>query len=192
MTGSAEIGGPMPGNGTGRLIIRLLERRDIEEARLLHNEDATLRRLTDVSHVSEAQQEAWFNAVSNSRTSRRYVARRREDDSFVGVFRIDAIDLWNRNCLVGADISPAHRRQGYAREMFTYVLDYLFDQCGLHRAELVTIALNEPALRLYRSLGFSEEGRKREAIFRDGQFTDLVAMGLLAREWRDRRRKNSR
>ena len=59
----------LPANGTERLVIRLLERRDLEEVRCLHNHDETLLRLTDAWHVSETQQEGWFQAVSSSRTS---------------------------------------------------------------------------------------------------------------------------
>jgi RimJ/RimL family protein N-acetyltransferase len=177
----------LPGNGTARLVIRLLERRDLEEARLLHNDDGTLSRLTDISHVSELQQEAWFQSMSTSRTSRRYVARLRSNDAFVGVFRIDRIDLSNRNAYVGADVVPTLRRNGYATEMFGYVLDYLFDQCALHRVALNTLNDNASALALYCKLGFVEEGRERQAIFRAGRFRDLVVMGLLADEWRKRR-----
>ena len=173
----------IPGNGSTRLVIRLLEHRDIEEARQLHNDDATLARLTDPFHVSEPQQEAWFQAMSTSRGSRRYVARLRAGDEFVGVFRIDRLDLQNRNCLVGCDIVPRRRRQGYAAEIFTYMLDYLFRQLGMHRVGLVTLVDNAPALALYAKLGFVAEGREREAIFREGGFKDLVAMGLLAAEW---------
>jgi RimJ/RimL family protein N-acetyltransferase len=176
------------GNGTERLVIRLIERRDIEEARLLHNDDQTLLNLTDISHVSEAQQEAWFQAISTSLTSRRYVARLRSDDSFVGVFRIDRIDPINRNAYVGADVVPKLRRKGYASDMFAYVLGYLFDQCGLHRATLSTLETNVRALSLYRKLGFAEEGRERQAIFRNGKFYDLINMGLLAQEWRARKK----
>lgn len=177
----------LAGNGSARLIVRLLERADLEDARRLHNDDATLKQLTDVSHVSEAEQETWYLSLSSSRQSRRYVARRREDNAFVGVFRVDRIDLANRNALVGADIVPAMRRQGFATEMFGYVLDHLFGHLGLHRVGLVTLAGNANALGLYRKLGFVEEGRERDAIFRDNAFTDLIAMGLLATEWQQRR-----
>lgn len=174
----------LPGNGSERLLIRLLERRDLEEVRLLHNDDGTLARLTDIAHVSEPQQEGWFQSVSTSRTSRRYVARRRPDGALVGVFRIDRLDPLNRNVFVGADVAPALRGQGYAKEMFGYFFRYLFDQCGLHRVALVTLETNAPAIALYRKLGFVEEGRERQSIFRDGRFQDLIAMGLLADEWR--------
>jgi len=176
----------LPRNGTDRLLIRLLERRDLEEARRLHNDDNTLLNLTDVSHVSEPQQEAWFQALSTSRTSCRYVARLRSDDTFVGIFRIDRFDRTNRNAYVGADVVTALRKQGFANEMFRYVLAYLFDQCGLHRVALATMETNSDALKLYRRLGFTEEGRERQAIFRNGRFQDLIIMGLLAEEWRSR------
>jgi RimJ/RimL family protein N-acetyltransferase len=174
---------PLPDNGTERLAIRLMERRDIEEARLLHNDDETLSRLSDISHVSEMQQEAWFQSVSTSKATRRYVARRRVDGAFVGVFRLDRLDPWNRNALVGADVAKNMRGQGYATEMYRYVLDYLFNQVGLHRVGLVTLETNTPAIGLYRKLGFVDEGVERQAIFRDGRFQGLVAMGLLAEEW---------
>ena len=166
----------LPANGTERLVIRLLERRDLEEVRCLHNHDETLLRLTDAWHVSETQQEGWFQAVSSSRTSRRYVSRRRSDDALVGVFRLDRLDPWNRSAYVGADVVPAMRRQGYAEEMFAYFLR----ESGLHRVGLATLSSNTAALALYRKLGFVEEGRERQAIFREGRFQDLVLMGLLA------------
>lgn len=174
-------------NGTARLAIRIMECADIEEARLLHNDDETLARLTDVLHVSQPQQDAWFQSVSTSRSSRRYVARLREDKSFVGVFRVDRIDMQNRSCLVGCDIHPSHRRRGYAEEIFSYMLDYIFLQLGMHRVGLVAIADNQPALSLYQKLGFITEGNEREAIYRRGRFHDLIAMGLLATEWHGRK-----
>jgi RimJ/RimL family protein N-acetyltransferase len=174
----------LPGNGTKRLLIRLLERGDLEEVRLLHNDDGTLAQLTDMAHVSEPQQEGWFQSVSTSRTSRRYVARLRSNGALVGVFRIDRIDPMNRNAFVGADVAPALRGQGYAQEMFGYFFHYLFDQCGLHRLALVTLETNAPAIAVYRKLGFLEEGRERQSLYRNGRFLDLIAMGLLADEWR--------
>lgn len=171
-------------DGTGRLMIRLMERRDLEDLRVMHNADDVLMRLTDPSHVSEEQQEAWFKSASTSRSSRRYVARLRGSDEFIGMFRVDAIDYFNGNAFVGCDIVPAHQRQGYAREFYNYILSYLFEACRLHRVELVTLEDNDRALNLYTSLGFVREGERREAIFRDGKYKNLVAMGLLASEWK--------
>jgi RimJ/RimL family protein N-acetyltransferase len=174
----------LEGNGTDRLIISILESRDVEAARALHNDDSTLKFLTDITHVSEVQQEAWYQSISTSKTLRRYVARRRSDDAFVGVFRIDRLDPWNRSAWVGADVVRSLRGQGYAGDMYLYVLSLLFDQYGLNRVALETLAENKAALGLYQKLGFQQEGLARQAIFRDGAMHDLVIMGLLADEWR--------
>jgi hypothetical protein len=37
--------------------------------------------------------------------------------------------------------------------------------------------------RIYEILGFREEGRRRECLFRDGRWWDEVHMGLLRGEW---------
>lgn len=177
---------PNTGNGTERLIIRLMERQDLEALRILHNAEDVLLKLSDPAHVSEVQQEAWFNSASTSRTSRRYIARLRDTNELVGMFRIDAIDFVNGNAFVGCDIAPAHQGKGYATEFYGYILDYLFGACRLHRVELVTLKDNDVAQSLYKKLGFVVEGERREAIFRDGIYKNLVAMGLLATEWKSK------
>jgi len=37
---------------------------------------------------------------------------------------------------------------------------------------------NEPAIALYRSLGFQEEGRKKRGRFVDGIYDDVILMAL--------------
>ena len=42
-------------NGTDRLLIYIMEKSDLEELRIFHNEDSTLLNLTDINHISELQ-----------------------------------------------------------------------------------------------------------------------------------------
>ena len=161
------------------LRIRVMERRDIENARKLHNDPSVLRQLTDVRIVSEAEQESWFLAMSKSSTSRRFIIEEVEGGDFVGVFRLVHLDMGNRNAMVGLDICPEKRGKKYAKIIYQWVFDYLFNDMGLHRLGLVTLESNAVAIKLYGSLGFQEEGRLREAIWRDGRFQDLIYFGLL-------------
>jgi putative acetyltransferase len=51
------------------------------------------------------------------------------------------------------------------------------------KIELLVRSTNAPAIRLYRSSGFVEEGRHRNRVrLRDGRFVDDIAMALLLRE----------
>lgn len=166
-----------------KLIIRLLERQDIEFARCLHNDESVLMKLSDASHVSEFQQEKWFNSVSASLNNLRYTILEKATNEYVGVFRVDNIDMGNRSVCVGLDIAKSKRGQGYARDAYNYFLDYFFAQRGFHRVYLATLETNAVASSLYMKLGFEVEGRSREAIFRDGKFQDLVWMSILASDY---------
>lgn len=163
------------------LIIRIMEKKDIEQARLLHNDPSVLSFLTDVNFVSEAEQEVWFTSMSLSKTARRYVIETSESE-FVGVFRLDALDFKNSSAMVGLDIVKDKRGNGYAKIIMRTFFDYLFGSLGLQRLGLVTLETNEVAINLYKSLGFLEEGRQRKAIFRQGVFSDLICFSILRSE----------
>jgi ribosomal protein S18 acetylase RimI-like enzyme len=49
---------------------------------------------------------------------------------------------------------------------------------GLEKIELGVFSSNEPAIALYRSLGFQEEGRKKRGRFVDGIYDDVILMAL--------------
>jgi RimJ/RimL family protein N-acetyltransferase len=171
----------------------LMERRHIEWARKLHNDDSTLFQLTDPEHVSELQQDAWFETISRSRTSKRYVVEAQGSSVFVpiGVFRVDNIDYKNRSVMVGLDLDPEWRGKGLASVIYQHFLDYYFNQCGFNRVCLKVLETNERALHVYRKVGFIEEGRDRAAVFRDGCFRDYISMSILREEYvaaTDRRR----
>ena len=48
--------------------------------------------------------------------------------------------------------------------------------------------MNERAVSAYERAGYVREGVMREHVFREGRRHDAIAMGLLAREWRARKR----
>jgi ribosomal protein S18 acetylase RimI-like enzyme len=62
-------------------------------------------------------------------------------------------------------VAPDHRRRGIARAAMLFVLE---QHKNARRVDLVTHPENEPALRLYRSLGLAVEAR-RENHFGDGE-----------------------
>lgn len=168
---------------TERLQIRLMEERDIEKIRKLHNHEATLNWLTDPFHISAEEQVLWFRAISTSRKTRRYVLEHKNSSDLCGVIRLDDIDLSNRSATIGADIDPQYRRLGLAFEAYHKIITYLFNDFGLNRLQLLTMESNLKAIALYSKLGFNHEGTLRKAVFREGQYVDLLLMSLLADEW---------
>lgn len=78
---------------------------------------------------------------------------------------------------------PARWGQGFGKDLLETVLDAACGGWGLHRIAVRVEADNSRALTLYQRQGFQVEGRLREAAFLDGEFQDLVILGLLAPDW---------
>lgn len=72
---------------------------------------------------------------------------------------------------------------GYATEAAGLLLDHAFGRLGLHRVRATAYETNPASHRVLEKLGFTEEGRAREAAYADGERVDQVRFGLLAREW---------
>lgn len=75
---------------------------------------------------------------------------------------------------------PSARGRGLGSDATRLVAQFAFNALRLHRLSLTLFAFNEAALRCYTKAGFTEEGRMRDAITRDGRRWDEIQMGLLA------------
>lgn len=170
---------------SSRLNITLMSLDDCEEVRVLHNHPNTLRWLTDTRIVSPADQEVWFKSLQESKTSRRYVARSKDDSKLIGVFRFDRYDKINRSVEVGLDVENESRRQGFAREIYLSLIPHFFGELAINRLSLITLESNLAAISLYESLGFKREGTLRQALRRENQFLDAYQYSLLASEFGD-------
>jgi len=73
--------------------------------------------------------------------------------------------------------------KGYGLEAARLLLDYGFQQLNLHRISSSAISFNERSIKLHRKVGFREEGRLRQAMFKNGQYHDRVEFGILREEW---------
>jgi len=69
--------------------------------------------------------------------------------------------------------------KGYGTEATELIVTHGFMSLNLHRIELDVYDFNARGVRCYEKVGFVVEGRKREAIFRDGTYYDIIQMGIL-------------
>jgi RimJ/RimL family protein N-acetyltransferase len=147
----------------------------------LHNDTDVLRNVTDPTPITMEQHMAWWSSVrDNPRQMRRVFA---VDGERVGFTKFYNIDRVNSNCVLGADICREHRGRGMAHGMWSLMLDEVFGPLGLHRASLMTAEYNHVGIHVYKRLGFREEGRLVQSLFRDGVYHDQICMFVLATEW---------
>lgn len=105
----------------------------------------------------------------------------------VGTVGLHEIDLANRNARVGALIFRAQDRgKGYGTAALDGIHRIAFRILGLHKLYVRLLVTNDAARAKYAKRGYREEGILREEYRLDGAFHDMVVMGLLEREWREK------
>ena len=78
---------------------------------------------------------------------------------------------------------PEEWGKGFGTEVTHLLCKHGFEAMGLNRIWLHVYADNERGIRAYQRVGFQREGLLRKAAMRDGQYLDVVAMGMLRSEW---------
>lgn len=115
------------------------------------------------------------------------ICRPEQPEVALGEVVLNDIDLINRSAnFRGALYSEHDFSQGIGTEAIRLLLAFGFDELNLNRIELEVYDFNLRAIHVYEKLGFSHEGRKRQALCWQGQYHDALVMGLLAQQWKTR------
>ncbi|MFS0785672.1 GNAT family protein [Shouchella sp. 1P09AA] len=120
------------------------------------------------------------NVMLSGTHSKSYIIEQMYDCVAIGVTALIGIDTKNRNAECILDIGEkSYWGKGYGTEALSILLSYAFLELNLHRVSLRVFSTNERAIHVYEKLGFVQEGRSKEAIFRNGEWVDIIHMGLL-------------
>jgi ribosomal-protein-serine acetyltransferase len=106
------------------------------------------------------------------------------DDALSGAIGCHPIDWSNRNCSIGYWLDEAHQGKGAMTRCTASLLDYLFDDLRLHRAEIRCGTGNLRSCAIPQRLGFRREGVCHESEWVAGRWLDLVVWAMLEDEWR--------
>ncbi len=78
---------------------------------------------------------------------------------------------------LGIAVDEEFQGRGIGRQLMQSLLDLADNFLGLIRVELEVHVDNARAIALYESLGFEQDGQRRKAVLRHGQYQDLLLMG---------------
>jgi RimJ/RimL family protein N-acetyltransferase len=123
---------------------------------------------------------SWIEKLSSDTTQVLFAVRRIANPEIVGFVLLKNIQLVHRSAELGIRIgTETDRGQGIGTRAVRLALEYAWNTLNLHRVSLATLAHNTRAVASYRSAGFKEEGRLREASYIDGQWCDITIMAAL-------------
>ena len=107
-----------------------------------------------------------------------------KDGRVIGDTGLFGVSAENREAYLGMMIGEKDCwSRGYGSDALRTLLRFAFQEMNLNRVALHVFDFNPRAIASYRKCGFAEEGRMRQAMYRDGEFHDIVMMGLLREEF---------
>lgn len=169
----------------GNLILRRPEKKDIKHLHRYKNDREIAAMLAGFSMgYSITDLVDWIEAHRQRKDELLWVIEEKESQQCIGHVGLYNIDYRIRSAEFGILIGERSLwGKGLGRTCTKLVLEYGFNELNLNRIYLSVISTNKRAIRLYRSLGFVEEGCLRKAQFKGGRYLDVLVMALLKDEY---------
>jgi len=167
--------------------LRALDEGDLERTLRWHNDPDLYRTLVDdFRYVSQGAERQWLAMRTVYSMSEVNLAICLSPSAeHIGNIYLRPINLISRNASLGIFIGEkVHRGQGYGGQALREVLKHAFGDLELERVFLTVLTDNLNAIRLYEKRGFKTEGRMRRHVLKNGEFKDVLVMGILRAEFK--------
>lgn len=136
---------------------------------------------TDPKLTMESQNH-WFNRIRNDDNVRYWIIE--VDDIEIGVLDIVDIDLTNLRCCWAYYIADGNfRGRGLGKILECNIYDYVFHRLNLNKLWCEVFTFNDSVIKIHQKFGSEIEGILRQHIFKNGQFYDVVRMGITKDKW---------
>lgn len=175
---------------SARIGLRALDKSDINSCYLgwLQDRDITRHLETGVFPLTLEGLQRYFSfldTAANSPPTCVFLAiQHLESGQHIGNIKLEPIHWLHRTATIGLMIGETRfHGQGLGEEASRLCLQYAFERLGLRKVSLGVLTSNIRAVKLYRRLGFVEEGCKRQEYWIDGAYHDAFTMGLFAHEY---------
>ncbi|WP_251213116.1 GNAT family N-acetyltransferase [Adlercreutzia murintestinalis] len=106
-----------------------------------------------------------------------------DNDKYMGTISLKNIDMTNRCAEYAISTRSIAHGTGLAYQATLDILDVAFKKLELNRVYLNVLDLNGRARGFYEKVGFSYEGRSRQALRIDSAFHDLLWFSVLQDEF---------
>jgi RimJ/RimL family protein N-acetyltransferase len=177
---------------TERLVLRETAEHDVDAVFAMESDPIAMRYwsrppMRDISEARAAVERAM--GYFREHVGLRWSIARPADDWMLGHLSLFNFSEQSARADIGYGLAREHWGQGFMHEALIAVVDYAFGPLGLRRLEADIDPRNQASLRALARPGFAHEGLLRERWQVGDEISDTAFMGLLAREWKDARRR---
>lgn len=136
--------------------------------------------------IGREEHDRWFDSLPLRRDRRYWIIQ--VDDEPVGLVNLADIDPVHRRCAWAYYLaSPKVRGLGVGSYVEFWAIEHVFATMGFSKLWCEVLLSNEAVWKLHEAFGFQREALYREHVIKTGAAVDVVGLGLLARDWADKR-----
>ncbi|MFA6270196.1 MAG: GNAT family protein [Candidatus Paceibacterota bacterium] len=132
----------------------------------------------------QEQAAQYISAIQNNKNDLVLAISDKKNDKHIGNVSLQKIDLVSRNAEYAIILGEKeYWGKGIAKEASLLILKHGFEQLNLHRIYCGTSENNKAMQKLASALGMKEEGRRKEVLYKDGKYADIIEYGLLRKNF---------
>lgn len=173
---------------TERLILRTFQKSDLD-AVMAYHALPEVQRYLDWKARDRVEVKAALDAMVHQHRLQRpgdilsLAVVRKSDEMLIGQVSLRWTDATAGQAEIRFILSPAQRRQGYAREAAKTILDLAFNEFNFHRIFARCSGQNQASASLLKNLGMRLEAHYREHALFQGEWDEELHFAILDREW---------
>jgi RimJ/RimL family protein N-acetyltransferase len=172
---------------TERLILRRFRDSDLVPF-VAYRNDPEVARYQSWDSFDEGEARAFIREVGSAQPGVpgqwfQFAVESKETGDLVGdcALQVDGQEPYRAE--IGFTLAQEHQGKGFASEAVARLLDYAFDDLGLHRVVAIADCRNEPSWALLERVGLRREGHFLQSIWFKGGWSDEYLYAVLKDEW---------
>lgn len=140
------------------------------------------------SHGSFQKNSKWFHSFYEGLNKEDQVvwAICHKEDGHIGNVALQNLSFINRNAAFSILLgNKKHWGKSVGLLVGETLLQHGFDKLNLNKIYCGTAATNKGMIKLATALGMSEEGRRRQHLYLEGEWVDVLEFGVLKDEFKE-------
>jgi len=160
-----------------------LSNEEMEIIRRIRNHPEVKKWMFSDHEITEKEHQKFIKSLKKDKQNLYFLVL--QDNLYLGVISLNRIDFKNRHAFLGLYKNPEKKIKNAGLIIGKTLFKLAFEHLKLHTLKLEVLENNERAINFFKKLGFKEEGRLREFVFKEDIWYDAIIMGITEKEYKE-------
>jgi UDP-4-amino-4,6-dideoxy-N-acetyl-beta-L-altrosamine N-acetyltransferase len=161
--------------------LRKLKEQDREQILRWRNSDRIRANMYTDHIIAPTEHRIWFDRVTRDESVIYLLFEYRQRPT--GLVYFTDIDRENGKCMWGFYLSETDLPRGSGTVMGYLAMNHIFEEKKMRKVCGEVLDFNAASQKFFKRLGFTEEGRLRQHVLKNGNYVDVVLFSLFSHAW---------